>query len=662
MLKKEAAKRGTMATAEQLSALQDYQEKIKEKHDEAIAGEITLRSDLENLLNRLKPKPVKIRQETKKQDYENGNPDFRIYRHIDPEEDLSYNTLIGYIETKKLDEKLDNILKSEQIRKYLEVSPNIILTDYNRFMLLSFDKVVLDVTLFPFGMDNNLFSDQNEITEERADDFLGMLGHFFDSTGRKIKSKKELVRVLSSQAFYLATRTRDYVTNADNANSRFTKYFMKTYESFKEAVSYEFDVKEFCDIFGQSVVYGLFVSYIEEGIGLDENEDLVRHLPNEFSLLVEFLYFAYFFKSAPQDVVYAIQNIKRTIVLIDKDRVAADLSTNANGLTIYLYEDFLKAYDNLRGSEKRKEGGVYYTPEPVVKYIVKSISNILKNDFGIEKGFAADEVKTLDFATGTGSFLAEVFDTIIKQEHSPVFQIDTIKNKFLKDIYGFELMFVPYIVAHIKLTKILKNAGFKDFSDENRLQVYLTNTLDLEQRRLQMSMPLIMLEEEYEKADEIKNREDVLVILGNPPYNVKSKNKGERIIKLLDSYKRGLNEKKINLDDDYIKFIRFAQWKLLEQGGTSLIDEPKSGVMGFITNNSFIWGRTHRKMREYLYNSFDHIYILNLHGGKSDPAEDKNVFDIQTGVCISLFVKHKDFDGEKAVYYYLLLDSGQWHF
>lgn len=646
-----------MATAEHVSAIQNYQEKIKEKHTSAVAGELSLRTDLENLLNSLRPRAVKIMQETQKQDYENGNPDFRVYRQIDSEESLSYNTLIGYIETKKLNENLDKILKSEQIRKYLEVSPNIILTDYNRFMLLAFDKVIKDMTLFPYGVDNNLFSDENEVTEELADTFIGMLEHFFDSTGRKIRSKKELVRVLSTQAFYLAVRTREYVLDELNRNRKFTKYFMKTFESFKEAVSYEFDVKEFCDIFGQSVVYGLFVSYIEEGIGLDENEDLVRHLPNEFSLLVEFLYFAYFFKSAPQDVVYAIQNIKRTIVLIDKERVAADLRTDSNGLTIYLYEDFLKAYDNLKGSEKRKEGGVYYTPEPVVKFIVRSIDDILKKDFRIEKGFAADAVKTLDFATGTGSFLAEVFNVIIEQERSPVFQASTIKDKFLKDIYGFELMFVPYIVAHIKLSKILRNAGFSDFSDENRLQVYLTNTLDLEHRKLQMSMPLIMLEEEYEKADEIKSREEVLVILGNPPYNVKSKNKGNRILRLLDAYKQGLNEKKTNLDDDYIKFIRFAQWKLLEQGKTTLIDECKSGVMGFITNNSFIWGRTHRKMREHLYCSFDQIYILNLHGGKDDPTADKNVFDIQTGVCISLFVKHKDYEGKKAVYYYSTADN-----
>ncbi|WP_187648674.1 Eco57I restriction-modification methylase domain-containing protein [Nitrosophilus labii] len=168
-------------------------------------------------------------------------------------------------------------------------------------------------------------------------------------------------------------------------------------------------------------------------------------------------------------------------------------------------------------------------------------------------------------------------------------------------------------------------------------------------------MPLLLLEEEHEKSNKIKMKEDILVILGNPPYNNKSKNRDEKILKLLDKYKEGLNEKKINLDDDYIKFIRFAQWKLLEQNKDVL--SQKSGILGFITNNSFIWGRTHRKMRESLYKSFDEIYILNLHGSKTDPKEDKNIFDIQVGVCISIFIKYPFEVDKKRVFYYSTFEN-----
>jgi len=646
-----------------LEALQEYGKIIKDKYQSSIATEHTLRTPFENLLNSIKPKEIKVVHEAIKEEYENGTPDFKIFKQIDSSEKLTYPNLIGYIECKKLNEDLDKIIKTPQIKKYLEVSPNILVTDYNRFILLSFEKKISDIKLFEYGLDNTLFDELDNITQEKADRLQIILTEFFNSNARKIKSKKELVKVLSTQAFYLGVKTREFIESKNNKYSKFTKFFTKTYESFKEAVNYEFDMREFCDIFGQSIVYGLLVAHIEmkddeNARKIDESDDFINFLPNEFALLAEFLYFSTPSFNIPYDVQFTIENIKKTIVLIDQEKIAKELKTNIDGISIYLYEDFLKDFDNLKNSEKRKEGGVYYTPEPVVKFIVKSINHILKTKLHQTKGFSSKNVKTLDFATGTGSFLAEVFETIIEEEKSPVFKIDNIKNKFLKDVYGFEMMFVPYIVAHLKLSKILKKEGFSSFNNENKIQVYLTNTLDLEQRGLHMSMPLLLLEEEHEKAQEIKNNEDILVILGNPPYNNKSKNKGEKIVRLLDKYKQGLNETKINLDDDYIKFLRFADWKLIDQWKNGLIPINKKGVMGFITNNSFIWGRTHRQMRKSLYENFDEIFILNLHGGKTDNKDDKNVFDIQTGVCISLFVKYfEDSKDDKKVYYYSTQDN-----
>ena len=645
-----------------LYALEEYGKILKEKYKTSIASEHTLRTPLENLLNAIKDKEIKIEHEAIKQEFEIGTPDFKIFKQIDSAEKLTYPNLIGYIECKKLNEDLDKILKTSQIKKYLEVSPNIILTNYNRFILLSFDKKIEDIVLFPYGLDeNNLFSNQNDITQETADKLLRILNQFFDSTLRTIKSKKELVKVLSSQAFYLGVKAREYTQSNANANSKFTKYFNKTYESFKDAVNYDFGIDEFCDIFSQSIVYGLFVAHVEakeNSKRIDEIEDFISSLPNEFSLLSEFLYFSAPSFNIPLEISYAITNIKKTIVLIDQEKIAKELNTNTDGISIYLYEDFLKAYDDLRGTEKRKEGGVFYTPQPIVKFIVETVNYILKNKLGISKGFAEKNVKTLDFATGTGSFLAEVFNVILEQEKSPVFKISTIKDKFLKDIYGFEMMFVPYIVAHLKLSKILKKVGFDDFNDENRLQIYLTNTLDLEQRRLSMSMPLLMLEEEHDKAEEIKNLEEILVVLGNPPYNVNSKNKGQKIQDLLKSYTEGLGSESRWLNDDYIKFIRFSQWKLLEQKNKNLLDDKTDGIMAFITNNSFLSGKSHSKMRESLYKAFDEIYILNLHGNSDeDPANDKNVFDIKSGVCISFFIKNKNLESNKEVNYFSTLES-----
>jgi len=631
-------------------ALELYYKNIKEKFQTAIANEHTLRTDLENLLNTFKPDDIKILQEAKKEEYEEGTPDFKVFKRIDPKEQLTYNLLIGYIETKKLNENLNKIRETNQIKKYLEVSPNIILTDYNRFIHLSYDKVVSEILLFDFGIDddNKLF--KNNITEQKVIEFENFLNNFFlNYEKRKIKTKKELVKVLSSQAFYLSVKTREVIEKKDNRYIKFKKFFNKTFESFKNAVKYEFDIKEFCDVFAQSIAYGLFVAHIE-GINIEEEIDLPRLLPKEFDLLAEFIYFTAPSFNIPNEITYTIENIKKTITLIDLKKIEKELSTNANSLSIYLYEDFLKEFDNLRGTEKRKEGGVFYTPEPVVRFIVKSVKKILKDKFG-KRGFKDNSVKVLDPATGTGSFLAEVFNSIIEDINSPVLKREMVREYFLNNIYGFELMFVPYIVAHLKLSHILKNKGYT-LSEEEKLKIFLTNTLDLDQNPLNLEMPLLLLEEEYEKSKEIKMKKNILVILGNPPYNNKSKNKGEKILKLLETYKQGLNEKKINLDDDYIKFIRFAQWKLLEQ------NNAKSGILSFVTNNSFIWGRTHRKMRESLYNSFDEIYILNLHGSDKDPKEDKNVFDIKVGVCISIFVKYPEYNGKKKVYYYSTLENG----
>ncbi|EJG9584692.1 N-6 DNA methylase, partial [Campylobacter coli] len=477
---------------------------------------------------------------------------------------------------------------------------------------------------------------------------------YFDDNSTTIKSKQELVKVLSTQSFYLSNALKISFDESD-ANSSFKRFFRKTKDTFKNIEKIDLKDEEFCDILAQAIVYGIFVSYIEnDDYDLEKIpiENFISFLPSTFRTLSEFVYFAIPSFSLPQDIKYTLENIKKTLSLIDKIALCKILNQDLESVSIYLYEDFLKAYDDLRATQKRKEGGVFYTPKSIVDMIVSSLDELLKTKLNKNKGFNDQGVKVLDFATGTGSFLASVFEKIISKE-SEVFKNEAIKNKFLKDIYGFELSFVPYIVARLKLGQILRKNGFVNFSDAD-FQIFLNNTLDLEKiANFDMFMPLENLDTEWKKARDVKHSQDLLVILGNPPYNVKSKNKGEDILELLKIYKQGLNDKNIqSLNDDYIKFMRFAQWKLLEQNKKDLFEEKK-GLLGFITNNSFINGKTHRKMRESLYKSFDEIYILNLHGSDKDAKNDENVFDIKVGVCISLFVKYKDepSNGAKVFYY-----------
>ncbi|MDP2691083.1 MAG: type ISP restriction/modification enzyme, partial [bacterium] len=319
---------------------------------------------------------------------------------------------------------------------------------------------------------------------------------------------------------------------------------------------------------------------------------------------------------------------------------------------------------------QRKKLGAFYTPVPVVRFIVRSIDHILKSTFGLANGLAdtskieverdiqgkkrkemVHQVQILDPAVGTGTFLNEIVQEIHKsfsgQEGRWRSYVDT---DLLPRLHGFELMMAPYTIAHLKLGMTLRDTGYTAFS--RRLGIYLTNSLeeghlmgnDLFSFGLSQSIA-----EEAISASEIKNQTPIMVVTGNPPYSVSSSNKGDWILNLIKDYKKSLGERKINLDDDYIKFIRFSE-QFIEKNGT--------GIVAMITNNSFIDGITHRQMRKHLLETFDDIYILDLHGNSKkkekspDGGKDENVFDIQQGVGISIFVrKSKNKKGLGKVYY-----------
>lgn len=313
---------------------------------------------------------------------------------------------------------------------------------------------------------------------------------------------------------------------------------------------------------------------------------------------------------------------------------------------IFFYEDFLNYYE----PQKRKHLGVYYTPRPIVNFIVNSIHSILKKHFDKPKGLAEDDVDVLDPAIGTGTFFWIAFLAVLKELKEAGLSgmiNDKIEKHLLKHFYGFEILITPYVISHLKLTDLLQRWKYK-FKDKDRIQIYLTNTL--EPSEIHGLLPFLReITEESRIANEIKTKKPILVVIGNPPYSVSSSNKSKWIMEKMKDYKKGLNEKNIQpLDDDYIKFIRFAQWKI-EQNG--------QGIVGFITNNSYLDGIIHRQMRKNLFESFDRIYILNLHGSARreenlppNISKDENVFDIQQGVAIAIFVKNDKFQDKKVFY------------
>ena len=341
----------------------------------------------------------------------------------------------------------------------------------------------------------------------------------------------------------------------------------------------------------------------------------------------------------PQQMEWIIDDISEVLATTDVYKLLDEYFNKHKGKDpiVHFYETFLAEYD----PKTREKRGVYYTPEPVVSYIVRSLHHILKEHFDKKDGFASQSVTVLDPAAGTLTFLAEAAHLAVEEfisKYGEGKKAGFIKEHILKNFYAFELMMAPYAVGHLKMSFLLEELGYKLQADD-RFKLYLTNTLEMEELA-QTELPgMVSLSEESHLAGKVKKEQPILVILGNPPYSVSSANKSDFIEKEMDIYKEAVrDERNIQpLSDDYIKFIRFAHWKIESAG---------KGIIGMITNNSYLSGLIHRGMRKSLLESFNEIYILNLHGNSRigekcpDGSKDENVFDIQQGVSIAIFVKN----------------------
>jgi predicted helicase len=355
-----------------------------------------------------------------------------------------------------------------------------------------------------------------------------------------------------------------------------------------------------------------------------------------------------------QQKKWIIDDISEVLAVTDVKNILHQYFHEGKGKdpVVHFYETFLAEYD----PKAREKRGVYYTPEPVVSYIVRSLHSVLKEHFNRQDGFATETVTVLDPAAGTLTFLAEASKLAVKEfvsKYGEGGKENLVREQILKNFYAFELMMAPYAVGHLKMAFLLEELGYK-LKKDDRFKLYLTNTLEMEELA-QTELPgMASLSEESHSAGKVKKEQPILVILGNPPYSGMSANKGKWIDDLLkkgytrsDGSKDGgyynvdgnsLGEKNPKwLQDDYVKFIRFAQWK---------IDQAGEGVLGFITNHGYLDNPTFRGMRQSLMSSFNEIYILDLHGNSlkkekcPDGTKDENVFDIQQGVAIALFIKH----------------------
>ncbi len=602
----------------------------------------SLKSLIENLAAELGKKQIDVTVLPKKT--EAGNPDFRVW-------DGKLN-IVGYIEAKQPQTNLDHIETTEQLQRYLTTFPNLILTDFYEFRLYR-DGVLVDRVQAARPFVSQKLGQVPPV--ENAEDFLKLWQKFFDFSLPRLFRAESLAVELAKRTRFL----RDLVYEEElqgNPQSEIHAFF----DVFRDNLIHTLTEKQFSDLYAQTITYGLFAARTRAG--KDFNRELAfKYIPKSIGILHDVFKFISLGELSEQMRVI-VDDIAEVLNVSDIKNILQQYYEQAKGQDpiLHFYETFLSKYD----PEVRERRGVYYTPEPVVKYIVRAINTILKSHFGLNQGLASNNVKLLDPAAGTLTFPAKAIDFAVKEHTERWGKGDLtswIKQHILENYFAFELMMAPYAIGHLKIGFILEDLGV-ELTENERFKLYLTNTLEMEEIR-QQNLPFFRsLAEESRHAAQVKRQENILVILGNPPYSGISANINEWTEQLLkkdivegvhvQSYykvdEQPLNEKKLWLQDDYVKFLRFAQWKIAQAG---------FGVVGMITNHSYLDNPTFRGMRQSLMKTFDEIYILNLHGNSlkkektPEGGKDENVFDIRQGVAIALFIKKKDGKGNARVFY-----------
>lgn len=552
---------------------------------------------------------------------EAGNPDFRVWNGNDK--------IVGYIEAKIPETDLSKVENTPQLQRYLETFPNVILTDFFEFRLYRNGKLIDKVSIArPFIATklNTVPYIENQIEFER------LLNNFFDFSLPKIYNSESLALELAKRTRFL----RDEIVSIELKNEDKKNYIRGFYNAFNKYLISGLQETEFADLYSQTITYGLFAAKTRaKQDAIFNRRNAVNYIPPTIGILRDvFEYIS--LGQLPHQMEVIIDDIAEVLSVSDATKLLNDYYKQGKGSDpiIHFYETFLNKYD----PNTREKRGVYYTPEPVVKYIVNSVDEILKNDFG-KIGFADSSIKVLDPAGGTLTFLAEATKKAINtfvEFYGDGDKNGFIKRHILKNFYGFELMMSPYAIAHLKMSYLLQEEGYT-FDNDDRFQLYLTNTLDAKNVDMPQLPGLSSLAEEAEQANIIKKEKPILAIIGNPPYSFDSYNKSEFETEIMKLYKEDVkNERNIKiLSDDYIKFIRYCHWKI-EQSG--------SGVIGLITKNTYLNIGAAKGLRKQLLKTFDKIYILNLHGKlyeKSPNGEkDQNVFDIRVGTAIMILVKY----------------------
>lgn len=661
--------------------LQAYLRAIKDI--KASDKEHTYRTPLETLLNALKgeSKSIYIKHEPNNDKEGRGAPDFLITKD---------SLTLGYIENKRVNADFDSISQSPQIEKYLRLSDNLMLTDYLRFCLVRKNdkgnaEIVRECRICELSQLQALAKNPKLYDlDSKAKELEELFTLFFSQSPSPINTAKEFANALAQRTRILKDEMIEKQSNA---------HIQGLFNAFKESLYKDLEFITFADSFAQTLTYSLFLARLNSQNEVINLDNAYNFIPKSFSLIQAMSKFLRELKEL-DSIKWLLEEIIAIINHIDISEIIKDLNKISQkdllGEYIYkdpylhLYEDFLKEYDE----SLREVRGVYYTPAPVVKFIIDSIDLTLQKDFskqGLKSALNDSDITLLDFATGTGTFLLEAFRKALESSNKNSAKYDP--KALIQRFYGFEFLIAPYTITHLKISQAFKEEFEAELNENESLNITLTNTLyvsskeDEINKQSNLFVGMAELTKEFEKAQEIKSK-DILIITGNPPYSGASANKGlyedevrityglepsqaeltkaeieslsryfsnkskdnaKTFKSILDRHKLQNEKNPKWLLDDYVKFIRFAESKIEKQGG---------GIFAFISNNAFLDNPTFRGMRYHLLRTFDKIYILDLHGNtrkkETTPSGDKddNVFDIMQGVSINIFVKTKSLRGK----------------
>lgn len=620
--------------------VRQYIENIDKRYKLGITTEHSFRGDLQSLIEALVPS-IQATNEPKRQSC--GAPDYIVTKNDIP---------VGFIEAKDIgDPDLDGAKKTgnkEQFDRYKASLSNLIFTDYLNFHLYIDGEFVTKIAIAevtPKGI---------KPLPENFESFENLIKDFCSYIGQTIKSSKKLAKMMAGKARLLSDVIGKALTSdEDNRENSTLKDQML---AFKEVLIHDITPQGFADVYAQTITYGMFAARLHDPtLPTFSRQEAAELIPKSNPFLRKL--FGYIAGPDIDDRIrWIVDSLTDIFLACNVEDILRNYgkSTKMEDPIIHFYETFLSEYD----PKLRKSRGVWYTPQPVVNFIVRAVDDILKTEFDLPQGLAdtsktkiiidvqgkpveqeVHQVQILDPATGTGTFLTEVIKQIYKKfEGQQGIWSNYVDTHLIPRLNGFELLMASYAMAHLKLDLLLTETGYKSANNQ-RFRVFLTNSLE-EYHPDTGTLFTSWLSTEANEANFIKRDTPVMCVIGNPPYSGISSNNGKWISDLIEDYKyvEGIHfkERKHWLNDDYVKFIRYGQ---------HFIDKNGSGVLAYINPHGFLDNPTFRGMRWNLLKSFDAIYSIDLHGNAKkketapDGGKDENVFDIMQGVSINIFVK-----------------------